>query len=85
MTHTLRQTYKLVDLQCQNPRQLCLLQSNTPEHSPWLVIVVLLRESDEVGKEIHLQVLLLEDLSSILHWFLVDVSVVIYEGRMFIP
>lgn len=49
------------------------------------MIVVLLRESVEVGREIHLQVLLLEDLSSILHWLLIDVSIVVSEGRMFIP
>lgn len=74
-----------MDLQCQNVRQLCLSQGNTSEHSTWLVIVVLLRESVEVGREIHLQVLLLEDLSSILHWLLIDVSIVVSEGRMFIP
>jgi hypothetical protein len=50
MTHTLRQTNKFVDLQCQNVHQLLLSQDDTPEHSPWLVII-LLRESDEVGRE----------------------------------
>jgi hypothetical protein len=66
MTHTLRQTNKLVDIQCQNVHQLFLSQDDTPEHSPWLVIV-LLHESEKLGENIHLQVVLLGDLSSILH------------------
>jgi len=51
MTNTLRQTHKLVDLQCQIRHQLFLSQDDTPEHSPWLVIDVLLHESDEVGRD----------------------------------
>jgi hypothetical protein len=83
MTHTLRQTNKLVDLQCQNVHQLFLSQDDTPEHSPWLVII-LLRESDEVGREHSSSGSAVE--RSFEHFpLLIDVLIVVSEGRMFIP
>ena len=84
MTHTLRQTNKLVDLQCQNVRQLCLSQGNTSEHSTWLVIVVLLHESVEVGRGHSSSGSAVE--RSFEHFpLLIDVLIVVSEGRMFIP